>query len=71
MTAAAHAMTAATDRSISPEMITNVIGMTTMIFSMWSWNRLTKLSLLRYPLDCVRLNRIVPSRITASTSSQV
>ena len=46
-TLAAHAITEATDRSISPAMITNVIGMTTMIFSMWSWKRLTKLSMLR------------------------
>ena len=43
-TAADHAMTEATDRSISPATMTNVIVMTTMTFSMCSWKRLTKLS---------------------------
>ncbi len=42
-------MTEATDRSISPAMITNVIVTTTMIFSMCSWNRLTKLSTAQIP----------------------
>ncbi len=44
---AAKPITEATDRSISPEMITNVMAMTTMIFSIESSNRLTKLSTLR------------------------
>ena len=46
-TAADQPITEATERSISPAMMTNVIGMTMIIFSMWSWNRLTKLSTLR------------------------
>ena len=46
-TAADHAMTEATDRSISPAMMTNVIVTTTITFSMCSWKRLTKLSTLR------------------------
>ena len=43
-TLADHAITEATERSISPAMMTNVIVTTTMTFSMCSWKRLTKLS---------------------------
>ena len=53
---AANPITEATDRSISPAMITNVIAMTTMIFSIDSSNRFTKLSTPRYPSDCAMLN---------------
>ncbi len=70
-TLADQAITDATERSISPAMMTNVIVTTTMTFSMCSWNRLTKLSTLRYPLDSLRLKAIVPSRMTPSTSSHV
>ena len=43
-TLADHAMTDATERSISPDTMTNVIVTTTITFSMCSWNRFTKLS---------------------------
>jgi hypothetical protein len=46
-TAADQAITDATERSISPLMMTKVIDTTTITFSMCSWNRLTKLSTLR------------------------
>jgi hypothetical protein len=38
---AARPMIEATDRSISPPMITNVIASATIAFSMLSWSRLT------------------------------
>ena len=41
MTQAARPMTEATERSISPLMMTSVIISATMLFSIDSWNRLT------------------------------
>ena len=41
--AALRPITDATERSISPEMMTNVIITTTMAFSIDSWNRFTRL----------------------------
>ena len=46
-TQAESAMTDATDRSISPLMITKVIATATITFSIDSWNRFTKLSTSR------------------------
>jgi hypothetical protein len=46
-TQAAKAMTDATDRSISPLMMTNVIATATITFSIDSRNRFTKLSTSR------------------------
>ena len=46
-TAALKPITEATDRSISPAMITNVIITTMITFSIDSSNRLTKLSMPR------------------------
>ena len=70
--AADHAITEATDRSISPAMMTNVIVTTTMTFSMCSWKRLTKLSTLEV---AARLREVEDDRRRAgsapSTSSQV
>ncbi len=66
ITHAAKPITEATDRSISPATITNVMATTTMIFSIDSSNRLTKLLTLRYPSDWAMLktteaNRTAPS----------
>ena len=70
MTQAESPMTEATERSISPPMMTSAMVSATMLFSIESWNRLTKFPTLRKYGDPTLLNATIATKSASIIVSQ-